>query len=119
MTLLTGFFMLELHAFIADTAGYTHHHKVDMLFLDKQKLMITCMKMIKSMHDVMRLDDEVVTLNNKKVIIDNKEVTGVMVTSTALPYSFFALGVEVDTDDTIMFDPSLPNHLRVSKVPEC
>lgn len=110
--------MFKLHIFtVGDT--YSFHHTVNLDFDDKEKIMLACVDVLSNMHNLFEIELDVVTMDNKQVTINNAELGGVMVTSIGLPYSCYAEGVKLDSEQPLMYDPSMPEHTRVSKVIEC
>lgn len=112
--------MLQIHMFTAShEEGYTFHHTIDVSFSKQFQILEACMNVLGNMHTLFDIDVNVVVMENKKMDIQGKEVEGVLITSSELPYSCFAEGAGLRSEKPILFDPNAPDHCRVSEVVEC
>ena len=111
--------MFYIHAFTADSAGYTHHHKTQAVLKNKHEAVLSALKMLKLLHDTLSLPLQVMTMENKEVTIEQNVFKGVMVVSAGIPYSFFVPEVELE-ESPVVYNPGLEGPFKVSSsVPEC
>lgn len=110
--------MFHIHAFSVNIDDYVYHHKTSALFESRDEAMLAALKILKLLHDTMCCTIEMMTMENKTVTIEKQDITGVMVFSSGIPYSFFVPGVELEKSP-IIYNPDMPQYLRVSSVTEC
>ena len=110
---------IKLHIYNASLEGYTYHHTSGLSFADKKLAMQGALDGIMALHDTLKLDLEMLSMENKEMNTDKEEkILGLMITSASLPYSFFLESVTIDTDGSYVYDPELPCEI-IMEVPKC
>lgn len=110
--------MFYVHAFTTDGDEYVHHHKTNILSMDKHEALKSGLRMLNLLHSTFKHEIIFVTMENKEVQIEETPCNGVMLLSAGIPFCFFVPNVQLE-ESPIMYDPSLPTAYRVSVVPEC
>ena len=110
--------MYYVHVFSANDDGFTYHHKSDIVHKHKIEALKSALKMLKLMHETFKVEVNVMTMFNHTATIAGKSVSGVMCVSVGIPFSFFTPKLQLEGDN-ITYDPSLPDNIKVTSVPEC
>ena len=105
--------MYELQIFSVDDGEYSFHHSVDIPFSTPQDVLGSAMNVLKMLHLTLEVPIEHVQLSNCSVMVEDKESNGVMLYSHKCPWSCFVPDLELESENPVIYDPSLPRSTRV------